>query len=352
MKKQFPIAGRMVGLGNPCFIIAEVGVNHNGNIDLACQLVDAAVMAGADAVKFQTYQADKLASATARKAAYQRSAEQDRAEESQLDMLQRLTLSRDAHYELQVYCQKRGILFLSSPFDMDSADFLAEMKVAAFKIPSGELTNHQFLHHIAKKNRPIIISTGMADLEETRAALSIIAEAGNDEVIALQCISNYPADPRNVNLRAMQTIAKHCDVAAGYSDHTLGVEVSLAAVALGACVIEKHITLDNGLPGPDHQASSEPEEFQQMVRGIRIVESALGDGRKIPATSEVEVADIARKSLIAACDIISGAVLKNEMLDAMRPGTGISPAYLPIVLGRRVRNRIASGTILTWEMLE
>ena len=324
--KALDIAGRKVGPGHPCFIIAEAGVNHNGDLDLARQLVDAAVRTGADAVKFQTFQADRLVTSDAPKAEYQK--ETTGTTESQWEMLRRLELSAEAHRELMRYCQDKGILFMSSPFDELSADLLEELNVAVFKIPSGEITNLPFLSHIARKGKPMIVSTGMSYLSEVEAAVHAIEAANNRNYVLLQCTSNYPADPADANLSAMGTMARAFGAPVGYSDHTPGIEVPLAAVALGACVVEKHLTLDRGLPGPDHRSSLEPEEFSSMVRGIHSVEAALGHGRKEPAASESNTASVARKSLVAAQDIPAGAVLTEELIGVKRPGTGLSPATI------------------------
>ncbi len=329
-----------------CFIIAEAGVNHNGSPELARQLIDAAADAGADAVKFQTFKAERLVTAQAPKADYQKRT--SGAEESQLTMLQRLELSDPMHAELQRYSQARGLLFLSTPFDEISADFLDQLGLPLFKIPSGEITNLPFLRHLAAKGKPVILSTGMSTLAEVETALAALAGC---EVTLLHCVSNYPAQPADVNLRAMLTMRSAFSVAVGYSDHTLGSEIAIAAAALGAEVIEKHLTLDRTLPGPDHAASLEPQEFRAMVAAIRNVQAALGDGQKIPAASEAAMAAVARKSVIVVTDLAAGAVLDAAALAIRRPGTGLAPALLPQALGRRARHSIAAGTPLTWEML-
>ncbi|MCI0645000.1 MAG: N-acetylneuraminate synthase [Chloroflexi bacterium] len=339
----------MVGPGQPVFVIAEAGVNHNGDLALAKKLVDAAVAARADAVKFQTFKAEKLISSHAPKAAYQQ--ETTGAEESQLAMVKRLEMPYAAFRELYDYCRRQGILFMSTPFDEESADFLAGLGMAVFKAPSGEVTNLPFLAHVAAKGRPLILSTGMSYLGEVETAVRIIEATGNNDLVLLHCVSNYPADPADANLRAMQTLAAAFDRPVGYSDHTLGTEVALAAVALGACVIEKHFTLDRELPGPDHRASLEPEELAAMVRGIRIVERALGHGRKEPTASEANTADVARRSLVAAGDIAAGAVLTEEMIAIKRPGTGLPPAMRPYLVGRRARVAIPAGTLLTLDVI-
>lgn len=349
MKTTIQIADRTVGPGQPCFLIAEAGVNHNGDLELARRLVRVAAEAGADAVKFQTFRAEALVSQSAPKAAYQL-VTTDRGE-SQLEMLRRLELSPAAHRELLDCCRQQGILFLSSPFDEQSADLLEELDVPAYKIPSGEITNLPYLRHVAGKGKPMIVSTGMASLGEVQIAVQAIEEAGNPGLVLLHCVSNYPADPADVNLRAMTTMAQAFPWPVGYSDHVPGNEVAFAAVALGASVVEKHLTLDRAMPGPDHRASMEPHELAALVRGIRAVEAALGDGVKRPAASEASTAAVARKSLMAARDIAAGTVLTAELIAVKRPGTGLPPSKLESLLGRTVRRDLHEDTMLTLEDL-
>lgn len=343
------IAGRPIGPEHPCLVIAEAGVNHNGDLDLARRLVDMAAEAGADAVKFQTFKAERLVTSGAQKAEYQR--RHTSATESQFDMLRRLELTSDAHRELQARCRARNVLFLSTPFDEDSADFLESLDVPAFKIPSGEITNLSFVAHVARKRRPMIVSTGMAYLHEVEAAVRTIRETGNSDIVLLHCVSNYPAAPGDANLRAMHTMAATFGLPVGYSDHTEGIEVALAAAVLGACVVEKHLTLDRALPGPDHQASLEPGEMKAMVRGIRIVQEALGHGRKEPAASEAAIAQVARRSLVAARDLVAGTMLAEGDIAVRRPGTGLPPARRADLVGRAVRVDVKAGTPLVPEML-
>lgn len=344
--RAMAIQGRMVGEGAPCFIMAEAGVNHNGSLEMAKRLVETAVSAGADAVKFQTFKAERLASASASKAAYQ--LQTTDASESQVAMLRRLELSAADHRALQAYCRKRRILFLSTPFEEDSADFLADLGVPAFKIPSGEITNLPFLAHVARKGKPMIMSTGMSTLTEVRQAVETIRAAGNDQLVLLHCVSAYPADPADANLRAMQTLSSAFGVPVGYSDHTPGIEVALAAVALGACLVEKHFTLDRNLPGPDHLASLEPEELRALVRGIRIVERSLGHGRKEPTASEAETVAVVRKSVVAAHNLPAGALVERADLAMKRPGTGIPPGEASRVVGRRTRRSLTADELLSW----
>jgi N-acetylneuraminate synthase len=344
------IAGRMIGPGYPCFIIAEAGVNHNGSLEMARQLVDVAAKAGANAVKFQTFRADRVATPNAAKADYQ--LRTTASSESQLEMLRRLELPQQAHRALAESCHQRGILFMSTPFDEESANFLAELGVPAFKIPSGEITNLPFLAHVAHKGKPMVVSTGMSHLAEVAETVRVIRDAGNGQIVLLHCVSDYPADPKEANLRAMLTMAEAFGVPVGYSDHTPGIEVALAAVALGACVIEKHFTLSRSLPGPDHQASLEPQELAALVQGIRRVEAALGHGRKEPTPSEADTAAVARRSLVAARDISIGKTLTPELIAIKRPGTGLPPALINQVIGRIAARDIPAGTVLRLEMLK
>ena len=343
------IGGKKIGPGHPCFVIAEAGVNHNGDIQKAKRLVRIAKDVGADAVKFQTFCAERLVTSEAPKAEYQ--ARNTAPKETQYQMLRKLELSASDHNALIDECRAAGILFLSTPFDEISSDMLDALKVPAFKLPSGELTNLAFLSHVAKKGKPMLVSTGMADLGEVADAVKAIKKAGGPPLVLLHCVSSYPADPGDANLRAMETMRKTFKTPVGFSDHTLGFEVSLAAVALGACVIEKHITLDRGLPGPDHAVSLEPDEFAAMVRAVRNVERALGDGRKQGAASEADAAKVARKSLVAARPISKGAVFTAEALVVQRPGTGLPPSELQRVLGKKARKDIPAGKVITKEMV-
>jgi len=339
-----------IGPNFPCFVIAEAGVNHNGDLELARRLVDVAAEAGADAVKFQTFRADRLVSPTAPKAAYQRQTTD--AGESQLDMLRRLELSPAAHRELNDYCRQRGLIFLSTPFDEESADLLDELDVLAFKIGSGEVTNHPFLEYVARKGKPIILSTGMSYLSEVDEAVRVLRDAGCEQLILLHCVSSYPAAPADANLKAIQTLAAAFGVPVGYSDHTPGIEVALAAVALGACVIEKHFTLDRNLPGPDHRASLEPPELRALISGVRTVERALGDGIKRPVPAEADTRAVARRSLAARVDIPAGVIVEAGMLTALRPADGIPPGLIRRVIGRRTRRSLTAGQFIDWSDLE
>lgn len=349
MAVEINLAGRVLGPGRPCFIIAEAGVNQNGSLEQALEMVEAAAKAGADAVKFQTFRAQEVATAEAPKAAYQK--ETTGQTQSQLDMLKSLELKPEQHEPLAKRCREKGLLFLSTPFDKPSLDFLAGMGMAAIKVPSGEITNLPFLTQVGEKSLPVILSTGMSTLEEVALAVETLRQAGCPALALLHCVSNYPAAPADVNLKAMLTMAQRFGLPVGYSDHTMGNEVALAAVAMGACIIEKHFTLDRTLPGPDHKASALPDELAEMVAGIRKVEAALGHGRKEPMPSEADTKAVARRSLVAARDIAPGEELTAELVAIRRPGTGMAPQRLPEVLGRIAGRAIPAGALLEPEML-
>lgn len=318
-------------------IIAEAGVNHNGDIEMAKRLVDAAAVAGADFVKFQTFSAERLVTREAAKADYQK--RNDGESDSQFEMLKRLELSEDMHHELLAYCKEKGIAFLSTGFDIDSVDFLDTIGIPMFKIPSGEITSLPYLRHIGALGKPVIMSTGMATMDEIGAALEVLETAGTprDRVTVLHCTTDYPAKMLDVNLRAMRAIGDAFGVAVGYSDHTQGIEISLAATALGAALVEKHFTLDRTLPGPDHKASLQPDELAAMVTAIRNIEIALGDGIKRPTRNEMKNRAIARKSLVAAKPIRKGERFTLDNLDIKRPGTGLSPMQMDQILGQCAR---------------
>ena len=299
-------------------IIAEAGINHNGSIDTAKKMIDAAVYAGADLVKFQTFKAETLVTKTAEKADYQKNLTEK--SESQYEMIKKLELDRVAHEELIQYCMEKGIIFLSTAFDHDSIDLLNELDIPLYKIPSGEITNLPYLRHIGRMGKPIFMSTGMATLKEVRAALNILLEAGaeKNKITILHCNTEYPTPMQDVNLRAMLTIRDELGVKIGYSDHTLGIEVPIAAVAMGATVIEKHFTLDRNMPGPDHAASLEPEELKSMVTAIRNIEKAMGDGIKKPSPSEKKNIKIARKSIVASKQVKKGEILTEINLSVCK----------------------------------
>lgn len=331
------------------YIIAEAGVNHNGSLDVAKKLVEAAAKAGADAVKFQTFTADNLVSKQAPKAEYQ--TQTTAKEESQYAMLKRLELDLEAHKELMRLCVEKGIEFLSTPFDHRSIEVLDALGLETFKIGSGELTNLPYLRKIGALNKQIILSTGMADLGEVEDALEVLTQAGTglENITVLHCNTEYPTPMQDVNLRAMQTIsAAFPGIRVGYSDHTLGIEVPIAAVALGALVIEKHFTLDKNMPGPDHRASLEPQDLKAMVSAIRNIETARGTGIKTPSQSELKNKPIARKSIVAARAIAKGEIFKEENLTVKRPGTGISPMGWDEVIGRKAGKEYEIDDPITW----
>lgn len=327
-------------------IIAEAGVNHNGDLGLAVQLIDVAATAGADLVKFQTFSADRLVTTCAGKAEYQTRTSD--ASESQHAMIRRLELSREMHDALIHRCQSRGIGFFSTAFDTDSLHLLAELGLDRFKIPSGEITNLPYLRQVASYGKPVILSTGMATIDEIREALDALEHAGmaREHVTVLHCTTEYPTPMADVNLRAMLTIRDTFRVAVGYSDHTRGIEVPIAAVAMGATVIEKHFTLDRELPGPDHAASLEPGELMAMVAAIRNIEQAIGDGIKRPSAGEMKNKPIARKSLVAARAIRAGEAFSVTNLAVKRPGTGVSPMRWDTVLGCTARRDFAPDELI------
>lgn len=317
-------------------IIAEAGVNHNGSLELAKKLIDVAVDAGVDYVKFQTFKALNLASKNAEKASYQKK-NTNNSEESQLEMLKKLELSKEMHFALIDYCNEKGIKFLSTGFDLESIAFLNKIDIDLFKIPSGEITNLPYLRKIGSLGKPIIISTGMSNIEEIEKALEVLINAGakKEHITVLHCNTDYPTPMQDVNLSAMNTIKEKFDVQVGYSDHTLGIEIPIAAVAMGATVIEKHFTLDKTMEGPDHKASLEPGELKAMVDGIRNIEIALGDGIKKASASESKNIEIARKSIVASKKINSGDVFTEDNITVKRPGNGMSPMLWDSIIGTK-----------------
>ena len=331
------------------FIIAEGGVNHNGDVGRAHSLIDAAADAGVDAIKFQTWRAEGLATAEAPKAAYQ--LETTGSGGNQLDMLRELELPEEAIPELIAHAQDRGIRFLSTPHDWEAIDILDRFDVFAYKVGSPDLTNIPWLAHMATKGRPIILSTGMSTLSEVDEAVQRIRAEGNEKIVLLHCITSYPAKFQDCNLRAMQTLHQAFQVPVGYSDHTPGVEVSVAAVAMGASVIEKHFTLDRNLPGPDHLASLEPDQLRALVDGIRNVETALGSAIKQPVPIEQDIKPMVRKSVVATRNIPAGSTITADLITTKRPGTGIAPKYLESLLGRHVSEDIPEDAILQWAQI-
>lgn len=318
------------------YIIAEAGVNHNGSFELACKLVDAAKNAGVDCIKFQTFKSKNLVSDAAQKAEYQKEAT---GMGTQSDMLKKLELTYAEFIELKKYCDKVGICFLSTPFDIESIEFLNSIGMPFWKIPSGEVTDYPFLVAIAKTEKPVVMSTGMCDMKEIRDAIDVLRKNGTKEIKLLHCNTEYPTPFEDVNLRAMQTMRSAFGMDIGYSDHTKGIEIPVAAVALGATIIEKHFTLDRNMEGPDHKASLEPDELLKMVTSIRNIEKALGSEQKIPSLSEKKNIAVVRKSIVAARNIKKGEVFTQENITVKRPGTGLTPMIWNTVLGTRaVRN--------------
>ena len=339
------VGDRTIGPGHPCYIIAEAGVNHNGDLKLAKRLVDAAVDASVDAVKFQTFRAEKVVSPKARQARYQQ--QNTGVTESQLDMVKCLQLSDEEHAELFVYCRERNITFLSTPFDLESLQFLLDLGVPAIKMGSGELTNHDLLKQVAKPGLPILLSTGMSHMHEVDEAIASISQTSSTSSLALlHCVSNYPSPAEDSNLAAVDTLRRAYGVPCGWSDHTMGIDVAIAAVARGSSIIEKHFTLDRTLPGPDHKASLEPKELRQLAASIRAVESAIGDGVKRPVENEKDTAQVARRSLHATRDLPAGTKLSASDLIALRPGTGIPVKDKVRLIGKSLQRHVSKGEML------
>ncbi len=342
---SFSIGPQVIGEGR-CFVIAEAGVNHDGDPARAAAMIDVAAAAGADAIKFQTFRAEAVISAGAPKAAYQRRT--TGAGESQLDMIKRLELAPSDFRALAAHCAAAGIAFLSTPFDEASVELLSGIGVPAFKAPSGEITNLPLLACIGRRGRPVILSTGMADMAEVSRAVETLREAGCPDLALLHCVSSYPADPADCNLRAMATMRETFGLPVGFSDHSTGIDIALAAAALGAAVIEKHFTLDKALPGPDHQASLDPEELAALLAGIRRVEAALGDGVKAPRPAEADTAAVARRSLFLREPVSAGQGIEPANIVALRPAGGIEPHALAEVAGRRAARDLPAGSMLRW----
>lgn len=339
---------------NKVLIIAEAGVNHNGDFETAKALIFHAAAAGADYVKFQTFKADLLVSKSAKKAAYQ-SKNFESASSTQYEMLKKLELKHEWHYLLKQYAIENGIKFLSTGFDEESVDFLNELGIDLFKIPSGSITDKRYLQHVARIHKPVILSTGMSTIEEIKEAIIVMESAGltRDQIVVLHCNTEYPTPMKDVNLKAMNHIGTELNVVVGYSDHTLGIEIPIAAVALGARVIEKHFTLNKSMIGPDHAASLEPDELKNMISSIRNIEIALsGSGYKTPSESEDKNRTAARKSIHLKNDIKKGDILKETDLIMKRPGDGISPMEIDNVIGKKLLNDISADSKLSWEILE
>ncbi|HEX9062901.1 MAG TPA: N-acetylneuraminate synthase [Clostridia bacterium] len=332
------------------FIIAEAGVNHNGSLETALKMVDAAAEAGADAVKFQTFLSEKLVTKAASMAVYQK--ENTGKNQTQFEMLKSLELDFKSHKKLFEYCTQKRIMFLSTPFDFESVDLLEKLGVKAYKLSSGDLNNKPFIDYVASKNKPMILSTGMAEMDEIGEALSWVGQHRINDIFLLHCTTDYPAKLNEVNLRAIVSMEKAFGLPVGYSDHTEGLEVSIAAATLGAAIIEKHFTLDRNMEGPDHKASLEPHSLKQMIDSIRNIELALGDGIKRITPGESAVINNARKSVTAACTIEEGEVIEFRHLEIKRPGTGIPPKYMEQLIGKKVNKKINEDQTIGWDDIE
>ncbi len=342
------IGERWVGDGEPCFIVAEAGANHNRDLGMGKELIDVAAEAGADAVKFQTYSAETLYSKKTPKFSYL----EKQTSKDTWQLIKDVELPREWQGELQAWARKRGIMFFSSPFDYQAVDELEALDVPVYKIASFEIVDLPLIRYAAAKGRPMIISTGLATYEDVHDAVETCRGVGNKDIVLLQCASLYPAPPARINLRAMETIRRAFGVPVGLSDHTRGIHVAGAAVAMGACCVEKHFTLSRSLPGPDHPFATEPDELKAMVRQIREIEEALGDGRKVgPAPEEAEMHQKARRSLIAARAIPKGTRIERDMIAIKRPGFGIRPKLIDLVVGRVAKVDIEEDTVLTWDLL-
>jgi len=344
------IGGKKIGDKNPCFIIAEAGVNHNGDPYLAKKMIDVAARAGADAIKFQTFHSEDVVLETAGKADYQK--QTTGADESQYSMIKKLELTENNFSELARFAHKKKIMFISTPFDIRSVEVLERIGVPAYKIPSGEINNNPLLSHIAQKQKPVIVSTGMATLDEIHTAVTVLSENGVSQIALLHCITSYPAKIEDLNLRVIQKLHHEFKVPIGFSDHSLGIIGSIVAVSMGASIIEKHITLDKTMEGPDHRASLDPEELFSLITGIRQIELAMGDGIKKITPDEMANRNVARRSIVSLKDISTGSVIDGTMIALKRPGTGIEPRFLDRVKGKRAKVTIEKNTIISWEMLE
>ncbi len=349
MNGDIKIGKECIGLGYPCFIIAEAGVNHNGSLKLAKKLVDAAKKAGADAMKFQTFKTEELVTEKAPQAEYQK---KNVNAKSQFEMLKKLELSESEFREIFKYCEKKKIIFLSTPFDEKSAEFLNILGVPAFKIGSGDITNIPLIRTVSEFGKPVILSSGMSTLAEVADAVKAIYKSGNHKLVLLHCTSNYPAEFNSVNLMAMDTLKNKFHVPVGYSDHTPGIEIAIAAVARGARVIEKHFTLSKDMKGPDHKASLEPDELKKMIDSIRNVEISLGTPEKKPVRSERRIKDVVRKSIVSSVDMPKGTKIKRDIIAFKRPGSGIPPTDLDRVLDKTTKMLVKKDQLLKPDMLK
>ncbi len=340
--KEITIAGKKIGKGNPCFIIAEAGINHNGDLEQAKKLVEEAKNAGADAIKFQTHLPEKEM--------LRDNFSGGHIGESLFDLLKRLELSKDDHIALRNYAKEKGIIFMSTPFSKEAADLLEEVGVPAYKVGSGEMTNHPLLRHIAEKRKPMILSTGMSTIEEIEETVNFV-KGINDEIAILHCTSTYPTKYEDVNLRVIEKLAQKFEIPVGLSDHSIGIYTALAAVALGGSIIEKHFTTDRELSGPDQKASINPAELKELVKGTRAIEKALGSEKKV-IDDEKPIQDIARESVVTIADIPTGTVISKELVWVKRPGTGIPAKELEKVIGKKAKKDIKIDTVIKWDDLE
>ena len=340
------IGNKIISRKSPVFIIAEAGVNHNGRLDLALKLIDMAADAGADAIKFQTFRAEQVVIRAGHMAEYQK--KNIGKAKSQIEMLRKLEFDELWYPKIIAHCKKRGIIFLSTPHgSFDSVDLLHKLKVPAFKFGSGDLTSLPVLEYAAKLGKPIILGTGMATIAEIQEALKVIKKTGNSKIILLHCTTNYPCPPQEANLGAMLTMTKEFDVLIGYSDHTMGSQVSVMAVTLGACVVERHLTLDNNMPGPDHKASANPMDFKRIVLEIRRVKTIIGSSVKKPLSSEIALRSVVRKSIVAIKNIKKGEIFSSKNIGIKRPGTGLSPKYYFSILSKTCLSNIKVDTLIS-----
>lgn len=342
---------RRIGEGEPCFVIAEAGSNHNRDFALAQKLIAVAAEAGADSVKFQIFTADKIYSKKTPKMSYLKEKQLTQESETVYDLIKKLELPREWLPDLQAYSEEKGIIFSATPFDLEAVDLLAKLDVPFYKVASFEITHLPLLRHISRTGKPIILSTGMANLADIERALEVIQQAGSSEVILLHCAINYPPAYEDIHLRAIATLRRAFEVPVGFSDHTLDNVCPIAAVALGACVIEKHYTTDRALPGPDHPFAMDPPQLREMIAAIRKTEKALGRSLKRHTAAEAELHQLARRSLVAACDIPAGTAITAAMLEVKRPGFGIPTHLMDLVVGRTARVNIAADDILSWDMI-
>jgi len=348
--KTIGIEKRVIGTGLPCFIIAEVGVNHNGDPDIARKMVDAIADAGADCVKFQTFSADEFVNSPDE--IYEYFSQGKKVKESMLEMFRRLELRMDEFAGLFEHARKQGLIPLSTPTDRPAVDLLDDLGAGAFKVGSDDLVYTPFLQYIAKKNKPVIISTGMANAADIDRAVNTILDTGNEQIIILHCVSLYPTPEKEVNLRKISTLRSMYDFPIGFSDHSAGITAILGAVTLGACVLEKHFTLDKNMPGPDHWFSADPDELMSLVREVRRLESNLGYGRMWPSKAEQEMADVCRRSIVTAKDVLKGQIITEADLACKRPGTGLLPYEADKILGKQTRCFLSAGTQIEYYHLE